>query len=175
MELEDSLFPLLREVNIGVEPMQVFRDADWALLIGAKPRGPGMERSDLLEINGQIFADQVSKKPVPNSTRNFRYGAPPSARHTLFVHTKAGTKKVAERLPELVNYDVTMEPREPPLKKSPNNSEKDGALLLHQSGRGKVCELPVRLLLAERRCPVMVIMVYSRSCPRTRCFDCHLF
>jgi malate dehydrogenase (NADP+) len=58
MELEDSLFPLLREVNIGVEPMQVFRDADWALLIGAKPRGPGMERSDLLEINGQIFADQ---------------------------------------------------------------------------------------------------------------------
>jgi malate dehydrogenase (NADP+) len=66
MELEDSLFPLLREVNIGVEPMQVFRDADWALLIGAKPRGPGMERSDLLEINGQIFADQVSKKAVPD-------------------------------------------------------------------------------------------------------------
>lgn len=59
MELEDSLFPLLREVSIGVEAMQVFRDADWALLIGAKPRGPGMERSDLLEINGQIFADQV--------------------------------------------------------------------------------------------------------------------
>ncbi|GAQ79539.1 malate dehydrogenase (NADP+) [Klebsormidium nitens] len=58
MELEDSLFPLLREVSIGVEPMQVFRDADWALLIGAKPRGPGMERSDLLELNGQIFADQ---------------------------------------------------------------------------------------------------------------------
>jgi len=58
MELEDSLFPLLREVNIGIEPTEVFRDADWALLIGAKPRGPGMERADLLDLNGQIFAEQ---------------------------------------------------------------------------------------------------------------------
>jgi malate dehydrogenase (NADP+) len=59
MELEDSLYPLLREVNIGIESNEVFRDADWALLIGAKPRGPGMERADLLDINGKIFAEQV--------------------------------------------------------------------------------------------------------------------
>eukprot|EP00475_Leptophrys_vorax_P029887 TRINITY_DN4427_c0_g1_i3.p1 TRINITY_DN4427_c0_g1~~TRINITY_DN4427_c0_g1_i3.p1 ORF type:complete len:444 (-),score=34.78 TRINITY_DN4427_c0_g1_i3:145-1476(-) len=58
MELEDSLFPLLREVSIGVDPYDSFKDADWALLIGAKPRGPGMERADLLDINGQIFAEQ---------------------------------------------------------------------------------------------------------------------
>ncbi|KAJ1435806.1 hypothetical protein SESBI_04756 [Sesbania bispinosa] len=58
MELEDSLFPLLREVSIGIDPYEVFRDAEWALLIGAKPRGPGMERADLLDINGQIFAEQ---------------------------------------------------------------------------------------------------------------------
>lgn len=58
MELEDSLFPLLREVSIGIEANEVFKDADWALLIGAKPRGPGMERADLLDINGQIFAQQ---------------------------------------------------------------------------------------------------------------------
>jgi malate dehydrogenase (NADP+) len=58
MELEDSLYPLLREVNIGVSPYESFTDANWALLIGAKPRGPGMERSDLLDINGQIFAEQ---------------------------------------------------------------------------------------------------------------------
>ncbi|KAG0612388.1 hypothetical protein M758_6G023500 [Ceratodon purpureus] len=58
MELEDSLFPLLREVNIGISAEEVFADADWALLIGAKPRGPGMERGDLLEINGKIFAEQ---------------------------------------------------------------------------------------------------------------------
>ncbi|XP_057425191.1 malate dehydrogenase [NADP], chloroplastic [Lotus japonicus] len=58
MELEDSLFPLLREVSIGIDSYEVFQDADWALLIGAKPRGPGMERADLLDINGKIFAEQ---------------------------------------------------------------------------------------------------------------------
>uniref|UniRef100_A0A803NWM4 Malate dehydrogenase n=1 Tax=Cannabis sativa TaxID=3483 RepID=A0A803NWM4_CANSA len=58
MELEDSLFPLLREVSIGIDPYEVFQDAEWALLIGAKPRGPGLERADLLDINGQIFAEQ---------------------------------------------------------------------------------------------------------------------
>lgn len=59
MELEDSLYPLLREVSISIDPYEVFQDAEWALLIGAKPRGPGMERADLLDINGQIFAEQV--------------------------------------------------------------------------------------------------------------------
>lgn len=59
MELEDSLYPLLREVRIGIDPTSVFKDADWALLIGAKPRGPGMERADLLDINGQIFQQHV--------------------------------------------------------------------------------------------------------------------
>lgn len=58
MELEDSLFPLLREVQIGIDPFSLFEGADWALLIGAKPRGPGMERGDLLDINGQIFQTQ---------------------------------------------------------------------------------------------------------------------
>lgn len=58
MELEDCLFPLLREVDIGIDSRKVFENADWALLIGAKPRGPGMERGDLLEMNGQIFVEQ---------------------------------------------------------------------------------------------------------------------
>ena len=58
MELEDSLYPLLREVRLGIDPYKVFQDADWALLIGARPRGPGMERSELLDINGQIYREQ---------------------------------------------------------------------------------------------------------------------
>mmetsp|Transcript_30914 Transcript_30914/g.68461 ORF Transcript_30914/g.68461 Transcript_30914/m.68461 type:complete len:421 (+) Transcript_30914:80-1342(+) len=58
MELEDSLYPLLREVTIGVDPAEQFRDADWCLMIGAKPRGPGMERADLLQQNGEIFMNQ---------------------------------------------------------------------------------------------------------------------
>ena len=58
MELEDSLFPLLREVKLGIDAEAVFEDADWCLLIGAKPRGPGMERRDLLDINGSLFQAQ---------------------------------------------------------------------------------------------------------------------
>lgn len=58
MELEDSLYPLLQSVKIGIECEKVFEDADWALLVGARPRGPGMERADLLDINGQVFEKQ---------------------------------------------------------------------------------------------------------------------
>lgn len=58
MELEDSLYPLLREVSIGIDPREIFKGADWALMVGAQPRGPGMERADLLDLNGRIFKDQ---------------------------------------------------------------------------------------------------------------------
>lgn len=66
MELEDSLYPLLREVSISIDPYEVFQDAEWALLIGAKPRGPGMERAGLLDINGRIYAEQVWKFSFSN-------------------------------------------------------------------------------------------------------------
>jgi malate dehydrogenase len=58
MELEDCAFPLLREIRIGSDPHQVFQGVDIALLVGAKPRGPGMERGDLLKDNGRIFIEQ---------------------------------------------------------------------------------------------------------------------
>lgn len=53
--------PCELQVEIGIDPEEVFADADWALLIGAKPRGPGMERADLLDMNGQIFVGQVQR------------------------------------------------------------------------------------------------------------------
>src|SRR5688500_19443987 len=58
MELEDCAFPLLAGMAGGGDPDVAFRDADIALLVGARPRGPGMERKDLLEANGKIFAPQ---------------------------------------------------------------------------------------------------------------------
>lgn len=58
MELEDCAFPLLREIRIGSDPMQVFEKVNYALLVGAKPRGPGMERAELLNDNGKIFVSQ---------------------------------------------------------------------------------------------------------------------
>jgi malate dehydrogenase len=58
MELEDCAFPLLRGLEISDDPVRAFEGCNVALLIGARPRGPGMERSDLLEANGAIFKPQ---------------------------------------------------------------------------------------------------------------------
>lgn len=58
MELEDCAFPLLSEVVIGSDPFVVFGGVQYAFLVGAKPRGPGMERKDLLFENGKIFVGQ---------------------------------------------------------------------------------------------------------------------
>ncbi len=58
MELDDCAFPLLESMGATADPMVAFRDADVALLVGARPRGPGMERKDLLEANGAIFVPQ---------------------------------------------------------------------------------------------------------------------
>jgi malate dehydrogenase len=58
MELDDCAFPLLAGMSAASDPMVGFRDAQIALLVGARPRGPGMERKDLLEANGKIFAPQ---------------------------------------------------------------------------------------------------------------------
>ena len=49
----------LTQVAISTDPYAVFQDAEWALMIGAKPRGPGQERADLLDQNGRIFVEQV--------------------------------------------------------------------------------------------------------------------
>jgi malate dehydrogenase len=70
MELDDCAFPLLHGMVPAADPMVAFKDAEVALLVGARPRGPGMERKDLLEANGKIFApqgqalDKVAKRNV---------------------------------------------------------------------------------------------------------------
>ena len=58
MELEDCAFPLLAGVVCTDDPTVGFKDADYAILVGARPRGPGMERKDLLEANAAIFSVQ---------------------------------------------------------------------------------------------------------------------
>jgi len=58
MELQDCAFPLLKEVVIGSDPSVVFKGVHYAFLIGSKPRGPGMERKELLADNGKIFTGQ---------------------------------------------------------------------------------------------------------------------
>ena len=70
MELEDCAFPLLTGMEAHSSPQTAFKDTDYALLVGSRPRGPGMERAELLAINGAIFTaqgkalDQVASRNV---------------------------------------------------------------------------------------------------------------
>ncbi len=70
MELQDCAFPLLAGMEAHGDPMTAFKDADYALLIGSRPRGPGMERAELLAVNAEIFTaqgkalDAVAKRNV---------------------------------------------------------------------------------------------------------------
>ena len=58
MELQDCAFPLLVGIEAHSDPMTAFKDTDYALLIGSRPRGPGMERAELLAVNAEIFTAQ---------------------------------------------------------------------------------------------------------------------
>ncbi len=70
MELQDCAFPLLAGMEAHGDPMTAFKDVDYALLIGSRPRGPGMERAELLVVNAEIFTaqgkalDAVAKRSV---------------------------------------------------------------------------------------------------------------
>ncbi len=58
MELNDCAFPLLHRIEVTDNPQTAFKDVDYAFLVGARPRGPGMERKDLLAVNAAIFSVQ---------------------------------------------------------------------------------------------------------------------
>src|SRR5712692_9961514 len=58
MELDDCSFPTLADIVVTDDPNRAFRDCNWALLVGSVPRKQGMERKDLLGINGKIFVGQ---------------------------------------------------------------------------------------------------------------------
>jgi malate dehydrogenase len=71
MELDDCAFPTLAGVVATDQPNEAFKDTDYALLVGAKPRGPGMERADLLLGNAQIFSVQ-GKALNANASKDVR-------------------------------------------------------------------------------------------------------
>ena len=68
MELDDCAFPLLRSVSVSADPNAAFKDIDWALLVGSVPRKEGMERGELLKINGGVFTGPKARRyqPMPN-------------------------------------------------------------------------------------------------------------
>ncbi len=88
MELNDSVFPLLKEIKFGSNAEEVFGGVNTAFLVGAKPRGPGMERKDLLADNGKIFVEQgkALNKAAAKDVRVLVVGNPANTNCLIAMH-----------------------------------------------------------------------------------------
>lgn len=96
MELDDCAFPLLRSVTATADPNEAFTGADWCLLVGAVPRGKGMERGDLLNINGGIFTAQGKAigSNVADGCRVLVVGNPCNTNALICRHAVGGRAQV---------------------------------------------------------------------------------
>jgi malate dehydrogenase len=105
MELEDCAFPLLRQMILTSKPEEGFGDANWCLLVGAKPRGPGMERADLLKDNGRIFTEQgrIIDKVAAEDARVAVVGNP--ANTNCMIAASVAKRLPPERFTAMVRLD----------------------------------------------------------------------
>jgi len=105
MELEDCAFPLLQGMILTSDPVVGFKDANWSLLVGAKPRGPGMERADLLKDNGKIFTEQgkVIDKVAADDARVAVVGNP--ANTNAMIAASVARRLPPERFTAMVRLD----------------------------------------------------------------------
>jgi malate dehydrogenase len=89
MELDDCAFPLLKKVTVTSDLAVAMKDVNWALLVGAMPRKEGMERSDLLKINGQIFTSQgrAINDHAADDIRVFIVGNPCNTNCLIAMHS----------------------------------------------------------------------------------------
>jgi malate dehydrogenase len=95
MELEDCAFPLLKGCVPTSDPNEGFRGVNWALLVGARPRGPGMERKDLLSANGKIFTGQgkAIAASAASDVRVLVVGNPCNTNALIAMNTAAGVPR----------------------------------------------------------------------------------
>jgi malate dehydrogenase len=106
MELEDGAYPLLSRVTASSDRSESHRDADWVLLVGSVPRGPGMERGDLIRKNGPIFVDE-GKAIAQYGSKNVRavvIGNPCNT-NCLIARHSAGDAVPADRWSALTRLD----------------------------------------------------------------------
>ena len=105
MELEDCAQPLLHDIVISDDPNVAFRDANWAILVGGKPRGPGMLRGDLIAANGPIFVEQ-GRALNENAADNIRVLAVANPCNSNCLVTKANAPDIpAERFFAMTRLD----------------------------------------------------------------------
>jgi len=105
MELDDCAFPLLKGIVTTSDPKVGFGGANWCLLVGAKPRGPGMERADLLKDNGKIFIEQgrVIDEVAADDARVAVVGNP--ANTNCMIAASQAKRLSADRFTAMVRLD----------------------------------------------------------------------
>ena len=105
MELEDCAFPLLAGMQAHSDPNAAFKDTDYALLVGARPRGPGMERKDLLAANAQIFTAQGNAldKAASRNVRVLVVGNP--ANTNAYIAMKSAPSLPAKNFTAMLRLD----------------------------------------------------------------------
>jgi malate dehydrogenase len=106
MELEDGAYPLLARVSASSDRSESHKDADWVLLVGSVPRGPGMERGDLIRRNGPIFVDE-GKAIAEYASKNVRavVVGNPCNTNCLIARHAAGDAVPADRWTALTRLD----------------------------------------------------------------------
>ncbi|HEV8671629.1 MAG TPA: malate dehydrogenase [Candidatus Limnocylindria bacterium] len=95
MELEDGAYPLLSQVSASADRAESHRDADWVLLVGSVPRGPGMERGDLIRKNGPIFVDE-GKAIAQHAAKSVRVVVVGNPCNTNCLIARANAKSVPD-------------------------------------------------------------------------------
>ncbi len=95
MELEDGAYPLLSRVSASADRAESHADADWVLLVGSMPRGPGMERGDLIRKNGPIFVDE-GKAIAQHASKDVRVVVVGNPCNTNCLIARANAKNVAD-------------------------------------------------------------------------------
>ena len=105
MELDDCAFPLLKGAVLTDDAKVGFKDANWCLLVGAKPRGPGMERADLLKDNGRIFITQgqIIDQVAADNARVAVVGNP--ANTNCMIAASQAKRLTADRFTAMVRLD----------------------------------------------------------------------
>lgn len=122
MEIEDCAFPLVKGVVTGVDPHRVFDGVDYVAAVGAMPRGPGMERKDLLEKNAKIFVEQgraleasgnlqvkmlVVGNPCNTNALVAMHNAPSLPKECFFAMTMLDENRARMQLALKADVDVT--------------------------------------------------------------------
>ena len=106
MELEDGAYPLLARISASADRAETHKDVDWALLVGSVPRGPGMERGDLIRKNGPIFVEE-GRAIAQHGSQGVRVVVVgnPCNTNCLIARHAAGSKVPDERWTALTRLD----------------------------------------------------------------------